>query len=158
MRAVSLPALRAMLAQESDDPFIPLLRIEHPSLAAPILLAYNTEPVTRVDGVYQPYAFQINLPAQREDEAPTLDVTIDNTDLEVNDALRSLDGMPKVTFSVVLASSPDIDEAGPFVLNLQNARADAQQITGTLGYEADIFAQSVPAQQYLPASSQGLFT
>jgi hypothetical protein len=35
--------MRAMLAQETAEVFIPLLRIEHPDLSAPILLAYNTE-------------------------------------------------------------------------------------------------------------------
>jgi hypothetical protein len=57
----------------------------------------------------------------------------------------------------VLASSPDTVEAGPFAMSLQSADATAQTITGTLGYEQDIFAQQVPAQQYLPTSSPGLF-
>lgn len=51
-----------MLAQETAEVFVPLLRIEHADLAAPILLAYNTEPVVRADGTYLPYPFQINLP------------------------------------------------------------------------------------------------
>lgn len=157
MREVSAPALQAMLAQETAEVFVPLLRIEHPDLADPILLAYNTEPVVRSDGTYLPYAFSINLPQQVEDETPTLSVTIDNTDLEVNDKIRSLVGQPQVTFSVVLASSPDTVEAGPFAMSLQQATANAQTITGTLGYELDIFAQQVPAQQYLPTSSPGLF-
>lgn len=157
MREVSVNALQAMLAQDTPEVFVPLLKIEHPDLADPILLAYNTDPVVRSDGTYMPYAFQINLPKQVEDETPTLSVTIDNTDLEVNDKIRSLVGQPKVTFMVVLASSPDTVEAGPFAMSLQQAQADAQTITGTLGYEMDIFAQQVPSQQYLPTNSQGLF-
>jgi hypothetical protein len=42
-------------------------------------------------------------------------------------------------------------------MSLQQAQADAQTITGTLGYEMDIFAQQVPGQQYEPSNSQGLF-
>jgi hypothetical protein len=120
-------------------------------------LAYNSDPVVRSDGTYQPYAFQINLPKQAEDETPSLSVTIDNTDLEVNDKIRTLVGQPSVTFMVVLASSPNTVEAGPFAMSLQQAQADAQTITGTLGYEMDIFAQQVPGQQYEPSNSQGLF-
>jgi hypothetical protein len=157
MREVSVTALQAMLAQDTVEVFVPLLRIEHSGLAEPILLAYNTEQVVRSDGTYLPYAFQINLPKQVEDETPTLSVTIDNTDLEVNDKIRSLVGQPSVTFMVVLASNPESVEAGPFPLSLQQVDADAQSITGTLGYEMDIFAQQVPAQQYLPTNSQGLF-
>lgn len=157
MRQVSTTALQAMLAQNSAEVFVPLLRIEHPDLADPILLAYNTETVSRSDGDYLPYAFQINLPKQVEDETPQLSVTIDNTELEVNDKIRTLVGKPSVTFMVVLASSPDTVEVGPFAMSLQQAQADAQTITGTLGYESDIFSQQVPAQQYLPTSSPGLF-
>jgi hypothetical protein len=45
---------------------------------------------------------------------------------------------------VVLASSPNTVEAGPFNLRLQNAQADANTISGVLGQEGDIFAQEVP--------------
>lgn len=157
MREVSATALQAMLAQQSPEVFVPLLRIEHPDLADPILLAYNSETVSRSDGDYLPYAFQINLPKQSEDDAQSLSVTIDNTDLEVNDKIRALVGKPSVTFMVVLASSPNTVEAGPFEMSLQDAQANAQTITGTLGYEDDLFAQGVPGQQYNPDKSPGLF-
>jgi hypothetical protein len=157
MRQVSPTALQAMLAQETPEVFIPLLLIEHPALAAPIRLAYNTEAVVRTDGTYLPYPFKINLPKQSDDEIPTVSLTVDNTDLVVNNQIRSLTGQPSVTFMVVLASSPNTVEAGPFAMQLQNAQADANQITGTLGQESDIFAQQVPGQQYLPTNSPGLF-
>jgi hypothetical protein len=157
MREVSPTALQAMLAQETAEVLVPCLRIEHPDLPAPIRLAYNNEPITRSTGDYLPYAFRINLPRQAEEETPALQVQVDNTDLQVNDAIRNLAGQPTVTFDMVLASSPDTVEAGPFVMNLQQATADSQNITGTLGYELDIFAQQVPGQQYLPINSPGLF-
>lgn len=157
MRAVSQQALQAMMAQRTDEVFVPCLRIEHPDLDT-IRLAYNTDPVVRADGTYMPYAFQIDLPDQIENQIPQVKVTVDNVDLSVNDAIRTLGGTPKVTFDVVLASSPDVIEAGPFVFDLQAADADAQQIQGTLGYEQDIFAQQVPGQTYSPANSPGLFT
>jgi hypothetical protein len=46
---------------------------------------------------------------------------------------------------IVLASSPNTVEAGPFNMRLMNAQADANTITGTLGQEGDIFSQQVPA-------------
>jgi len=75
----------------------------------------------RTDGTYLPYPFQINLPTQSDDEVPTVSLTVDNTDLTVNDKIRTLSGPPTVTFSVVLASSPNTEEAGPFEMQLQNA-------------------------------------
>lgn len=157
MREVSPAALQGMLAQEAAEVFVPCLKIEHTDLPAPLQLAYNNEPLTRSTGEYKPYDFRINLPRQSDEETPSLQVQVDNTDLEVNDAIRQLTGQPTVTFDVVLASSPDTVEAGPFVMNLQEATANAQTITGTLGYEMDIFSQTVPGQQFLPTNSPGLF-
>lgn len=157
MRQVSQRALQAMLAQETPEVFVSCLKIEHPSLPAPILLACNTEPLVRAGGTYQPYAFRIRLPDQRDDQIPQVQVSVDNVDLSVNEALRTLVGMPKVTLDVVLASQPDTIEAGPFECSLQTATSTADTIEGTLGYEDDVFAQAVPGQNYLPANSPGLF-
>lgn len=157
MHTVSATALQALLAQNTAEVFVPLLRIEHPDLPAPILLAYNTETVHRADGDYLPYPFQINLPAQRDDQVSQVSITIDNTDLAVNDAIRALSGTPTVTLMIVLASTPDTIEAGPFVMALQQANADANTITGTLGQEDDVFAQNAPGQQFLPTNAAGLF-
>lgn len=157
MHQVSATALQAWLAQQTAEVFVACLKIEHPSLPSTIRLARNTEPLVRADGTYMPYAFTIALPSQRDDEMPQVSVTVDNTDLEVNNALRSLVGAPKVTFDVVPASSPDSSEAGPFEYSLQTATCTADTIQGTLGYEDDVFSQQVPGQNYTPSSSPGLF-
>lgn len=157
MRQLSQAALQAVLSQNTAEVFIPLLRIEHPDLTAPILLAYNTEQVVRTDGTYLPYPFQINIPESSDNESPTVNLTVDNTDLTVNDTIRTLVGMPSVTFMVVLASSPDTVEVGPYAMSLQNAQADSQTIQGTLGFEQGIFSQGVPSQTFVPSNSPGLF-
>lgn len=136
---------------------MPCLKIEHPGLPSTIRLVCNTEALVRADGTYQPYAFQVQLPDQREDQTPQVQVTIDNTDLEVIEAIRTLTGTPTVTLDVVLASQPDTIEAGPFICSLQTATVTASTIQGTLGYEDDVFAQLVPGQSYLPSNSPGLF-
>lgn len=160
MRQVSLTALRAMMAQQTDEVFVPFLKIEHPSFANPIRLAFNTETIHRADGDYLPYAFQVTLPAQMDNSEapPAVQLTVDNVDLTVNDAIRTITGVPTVTLDVALASSPDTPEAGPFVMNLQSATVDANTIQGTLGYEADVMAQGCPGDQYLPTSSPGIFS
>lgn len=157
-REVSATALQAMLAQQTGEVFIPCLKINHPSFAAPYRIAYNTATVHRADGDYLPFAFQCNLPDQVEDSTPQVKVTIDNVDLEISDAIRTITGQPSITMDVVLASSPDTIEAGPFEYSLMDATASADAIEGTLGYEADVFSQQVPGQSYLPTNSAGLFT
>lgn len=68
-------------------------------------------------------------------------MTVDNVDLTVNDAIRTLTGdPPTVTMMVVLADSPDTVEFGPLSYSLQNIRADANTIQGALGFEGDVFS------------------
>lgn len=111
----------------------------------------------RADGDYLPYPFQINLPTQSDEEIPEVTLTVDNTDLEVNDQLRVLVGEPSVRFMVVLASTPDTVEAGPFDMKLASAHATTDSITGALTQEQAFFSQEVPGQRFLPSNSPGLF-
>lgn len=157
MREVSPAALQAALARETTQVFVPCLKINHAAFAAPIRVCYDSAPLERADGTYQPYPFNIQLPDQLQDQLPQAKVTIDNVDLEVCNAIRTLTGLPSVTMDVVLASQPDTIECGPFEFSLQHAQADAQSIQCQLGFEDDIFSQQVPAQQYLPVTSPGLF-
>lgn len=145
------------MAQDTAEVFVPLLKIEHASLASPILLAYNTEPVVRTEGTYLPYPFQINLPDDDDSETPEVSLTVSNTDLEVSNAVLALVGQPDITFMVVLASSPNTIEAGPFPMKLATASITTDAITSTLGQEQDIFTQQVPGRSYLPSNSPGMF-
>ena len=157
MRQISAAAMQAVLAQNTPDVFTPCLSINHPTFANPIRLAFNTEVLHRAAGDYMPYAFQIDLPNQHDDSLPQVKLTVDNVDLQVNDAIRTLQGPPTVTMDVVMASSPDTVEIGPFNYSLQSATANADTIQGVLGFEEDIFSQSCPGQTYTPISSPGLF-
>lgn len=158
MRTVTLPALQAMMAQVTSEVMLAFLKIEHADLPEPLRLVLNAEPITRADGVYVPWHFDAPFPDEAENEIPRTVVTVDNTDLEINDAIRSLAGTPKVTLFAALASSPDDIEVGPWVFDLKNVQADMQTIQGELGMEDDIFGQQFPGQNYTPANSPGLFT
>lgn len=158
MKQVSTAALHAMLAQYTDEVFVPLLKIDHASFDSPVCICYNTEQVISNGLTYAPYPFQINLPDAVGDQMPQVTVTIDNTDLSINDAIRTLSGdAPSVTFSLVLASSPDTIEIGPLVYSLTSVTADKNTIQGTMGFEDDVFNQQIPNPNYTPSNSPGLF-
>lgn len=153
---VSINAMRAMFAQQTAEVFLVCLTITHPDITT-LRLVNNTQPVVRAAGTYQPYPMQLILPAQRDDQLPQVDIVIDNVDREVLRQIRTVSGVPKVTMEVILASSPDTVEAGPFDFSLKQAGYDVLAITGTLGYEDDILNQRVPAMEYTPTNSPGLF-
>lgn len=153
---VSINAMRAMFAQETGEVFLVCLTITHPDITT-LRLVNNAAAVARAAGTYQPYPMQLILPAQRDDQLPQVDIVIDNVDREVLRQIRTLTGVPKVTMEVIMASSPDTVEAGPFDFALKQASYDVLAITGTLGYEDDILNQQVPAMTYTPTNSPGLF-
>lgn len=155
-RALSPAAARAVLARESEEVFLVLLEISHPDIP-PVRIVNNTEKVIRTEGEYLPYPFEAVLPDDTDNASPQVMLRIDNCDREVIRKLRELEGVPKCTMRVVLASSPQQDEVGPFAFSLLNVEYDALVISAAIGYEEDFLNQAVPAQSYIPSTSPGVF-
>lgn len=155
-RQLSSAAARAILARETEEVFLCLLEMAHPALET-IRIVNNTEAVIRADGAYQPYPFEAVLPEDTDSASPQVQIRIDNCDREVTRKLRELEGVPKCTLRVVLASDPNTDEVGPFAFSILSAEYDAMVISVALGYEEDFLNQAVPAQSYTPTNSPGLF-
>ena len=158
-RQVSIDALRSMMAQETDEVFLMCLTISHSSFAEPYLLVCNNEPIQRAAGEFEPFAFQLNLPDEAEDQVPQVSITIDNVDTKILQSVRSLPAGERVSLSleVVLASSPDTVEVGPLAFKFLSVDYDSAQVTGTLGFDDDLLNVAFPRQQYTPVNSPGVF-
>lgn len=127
------------------------------SAFAPIYLVDDMHPLVRTDATYQPFAFTIMLPDDDDTKIPQVTVTIDSVDRSIIEAIRTVLGVPVVEFFVVLASSPNTIELGPFNFSLLSATYDALVVTGTLGYEEDFLNQQVPGDLYTPTNSPAIF-
>lgn len=155
-RTLSTAAARAILARETGEVFLACLTISGAGLDT--LRAVNdTQPLVRTGGTFHPYPFEAVLPEDTDSASPTVQLRVDNVDRQVTRALRGYEGVPQVTLEIVLASSPNTVEMGPFEFSLLGVDYDALLITGRLGYEEDFLNQAVPAQTYSPTSSPGLF-
>ena len=158
MTQPSLNALHAMLAEQTDEVFLACVTIDHPSMATPIRVVNDTQDLARSAGTFTAFPFEITLPPDTDDTAvPQVQLSIDNVDRQIVDAIRGLSSAPSVTLEVVMASSPDTVEAGPFAFELTNAQYDALVVTGTLGYEDDLLNQPFPADTFTPGNSAGVF-
>jgi len=96
------------------------------------------------------------LPAEFDDQLPTVQLQIDNVDRRIMEGVRALTSAPAVTLEVVLASAPDTVEAGPFAFTLKAADYDALVISGTLAFE-DVLNEPYPQYAFTPGSFPGLF-
>jgi len=156
-RTISATALQAMFAQETGEVFLTCLTINHSTFASPILLVNDQVALVRTAGTFQPFAFAANLPAEQEDQVPQVQITIDNVDRSILQQIRTIGAeKPSITMEVVLASSPNTVEAGPFDFSILDIDYDANAITGTIGFE-DILNTMFPGETYTPTNSRGLF-
>ncbi len=155
-RALSLAARQAVNAQETGEVFLLLLTLDHDELAAPIRVVNNTVDIVSRGNTYIAYPFQLELPAEDADQISSVRLSIDNVDRTIVQSLRAISSPVAVTIEVVLASSPDTVEAGPFAMSLVQAEYDALVIQGELAFE-DVLTEPFPGHAYVPADYPGLF-
>lgn len=155
-RTVSSTAKAAAFAQQTDQVYLVLLTIDHDDLSAPIRVVNNSENVESDGETYLGYPFEITLPADQDENLPAATLTIDNVDRTIVNAVRTITGPATASVSVVLASSPDTVEVGPYELTLRNVTWDALKVTGTLTSE-DILNEPFPGEFMTPDNFPGLF-
>lgn len=155
-RTVSAAALAAMAAQETGEELLVLVTIEHDDLATPIRVCDQSPDVTSRTNLFQYFPIRVVLPWEREDQLPAPSLGIDAVDRQIITALRALDGGPTVTLELVLRSTPDTLEYGPYEMSLRNAQYDALTIEGVLGY-SHVLDEKHPKDAYTPDKFPGLF-
>lgn len=164
-RTVSELFKRAMTSQNTSECVLFLLEIYHPVLADTIRIVNNNEPVTSnlgddegPDYEYLPFPFFLNWPADKSDELPQVQLSIDNCSREIVTQLETIPNKPKprCTMRVVLFSQPNVIEAS-FPFSLMDATYNLKLITGTLA-GPQILQEPYPCRRYEPGKFDGLFT
>lgn len=157
MRSLSAPARRAIYAQQTGEAFLVLLTLTHASFAPPIRVCSDARDVSSVGQTYVAFPFEVGLPPERDEGPFTVQLRIANADRRIVQAVRTASGEPvQVELRVVLASSPDLTEAGPFAFALRDVEYDAEWVTGTLMFE-DVLNEPFPAREVDPNTFPGVF-
>jgi hypothetical protein len=156
---ISAKQLRGMLAQECDEVFLMCVTISHPSFADPYRLVTDMQPLTRAAGVFQPFAFTLQLPNQDDTSMPQVQMSIDNVDNSILLAIRNLPPgvRPDILMEIVTASEPDILAAGVADYKILSIDYDDGSVNATIGFEDDILNTAIPGDSYTPTNSPGLF-
>jgi hypothetical protein len=155
-RSLSSTAAAALYAPETGEVFLMLLTIAHAALTPSLRFANNTVDVMSRGDTYLGWPFQMMLPSELDDQLPTVTLQIDNVDRRIMEGVRALTSPPSVMLEVVLASSPDTVEAGPFAFTLRGCDYDALVVSGSLSFE-DVLNEPYPAQTFTPGRFPGLF-
>jgi hypothetical protein len=155
MRQLSTAAVSAIMAQETDEAFLPLLTISHADLAEPIRLVANIENISSRGETYIGLPFEIEFPQEDGEQIGAARLRVDNVDRMIVQTLRTIQTPPTVTVEVVLASQPDTVEMALTNLTLRDAAYDALAVTGYLRPE-DVTEEPI-GETITPTRFPGLF-
>ncbi len=156
-RNVSELAIRAMFAQETEEVFLCRLEIAHEDWAEPY--RFINDQVGHTDaamGEWIGFPFKISLPDDREDEIPLAQLSIDNVDRSIVQAMREITTPAVMTLWVVLASDIDDVIAGPYEFSFNAASWDALTVSGSLEFEP-ILNMRWPEDTFNVITTPGLF-
>jgi hypothetical protein len=155
-RSLSTTAKQAIFSQETDEVFLMLLTINHSDLASPIRVANNYENVISNGNTFIAYPFYFELPGEDGESLAQVDLVITNVGKLLVEGVRSIATPLDVKLQVVLASNPDVIEAGDFDMKMHNINYDALMLKGTCIFN-DLLNEPYPAGTYTPADYPGLF-
>lgn len=155
-RPLSTNAMRAVMAQTTNEAFILLLKFVHTPTLEEYRCCLNTENIISNGYEYTATYFEITLPEDGDQAPQGCQITVDNVDRRLVNLLRTIVKPLDVTVQLVLASQPDIIEMEFTDLVLREANWDVYKISGMLASE-DPLNQVFPGHLYDQKSFPGIF-
>lgn len=147
---------RSAFAQETDEVWMVLLTLSHPSLAQAIRVVDNTVPIVSRGAEFQDFPFGLDPPGEHEDAPGMARLWIDNVSREIGQTIRSIQTPVQALIEVVRAADADTVERAWPDFWLRNVRWNAGRVTGDLTLE-DFTTEPYPAGTFTPASFPALF-
>lgn len=154
--------IKATQALTTEEEFTMLVRITHPDIdpvAFPdgvCLCDVNSDTVS--NGItYVAYPIEIPLPEMNPEQLPRGELVIDNIDPAILNGIRLLQGTkPRIELSMVLASTPDTVEVGPYYFEITDTPWDRYTVVAKLNVEP-LLNRRWPKDQITPATHPGVF-
>lgn len=164
-RVFSATAVNSQNDEESDQVWLVLVTLNHPSLTQPIYIANNTENVISQGITYLPIPCDIELPTEDGDNPGAASIKVDNIDPVIVNTIRNASNARdpsqatppyiSVNFKVILASNTNQVELEFDGLRIIDTDWDATSVTGKLAFE-NIQTEPV-AETITPSRFSGLF-
>lgn len=157
MSNVLTPQLIAqLLSQESDDPFLTLLTLEHEDFVAPIRLVNNSVDILSRTNTFMAFPMRITFPADDGETARVFKIEFDNVSLALVEQMRTVLTPITVTLEMILASMPDAVQMSQGELKIQNITYNSSKISATIVLDTFLNTE-VTSERYIPQNFPGLF-
>jgi hypothetical protein len=146
-RPVSALYRAAVYGQETGEVFLLLLRLYHSTIIGGPLRFVNDPQTLAVAGSdnseYLGCPFRINLPEDRDDMLPQVELEIDNVDRQIIATLRTITTPVEAELELVVASQPTTVELPAQRFTLRVATGDIYVVNGTMRFE-DVLSARFP--------------
>ena len=156
MRNISPELYAQFYSQESNDPFLVLLTLSHPSFAEDFRIVNNTKDITSRGNVFFAFPVKITLPVDDGETIPSVKLSLDNIGRELVDELRSINDFITVKLEMILASLPDEVQIEIYDMKLSNATFSETTISGTLFLD-DFMNTQLNVETYGPSNYKAIF-
>lgn len=157
MNNFSNDLIAQLFAENSDDPFLALFSISHPTWVDTIYLVNNTVSITSNGQTFEPFPIRLKLPSDDGETIRKVEIEFDNVSLELIEEIRTItDDKMEVKIEMVLASNPDLVEFELAELIIKNISYNEKTIRATL-YMDDFLNTEMPSEKYSPTLYPGLY-
>lgn len=145
-----------MFAQQSEDPFLVLLTLSHPSFPSSIYLVNNTENIVSNGNTFLAFPMKIVLPRDDGETTREVNIEFDNVSLELIDELRTVTDFIDVKLEMVLASDPDFVQMSIEELKIQSVSYNKSRVSARLFMDSFLNTE-LTSEKYSPTNYPGLF-
>jgi hypothetical protein len=156
MRTGSVTFREAIFSQQTEEVFILLIEISHPTLPDDIRVCSGGRNITIGENLYVYYPFDITLPDDIAENVSRAKLIISNISRDLISAIRGMASSPIINVKMVLASDPTVTEIAFEGFKLVTVDYNALTITGDISVE-DFLTEPVQGDSFVPSQFPGLF-
>ncbi len=156
MRNLSAELRQQLYGQESNDPFLMLVTMQHSSFVEDILFVNDVQDIESRGLTYTAFPISITLPADDGETSKDVKMVFDNVSLELVEEFRSITTPIEVKIEMILASNPDSIQLSLEELKLRNVTYNRQTVSGVL-FMDDFLNTEMNSEKYTPSTFPGLF-
>ncbi len=155
-RDLSNQMLAQIFGQESNDPFLILVTLSHPSFDS-LYFVNDVVGLTSRGQEFSAFPFKITLPVDDGESLREVQIEFDNVSLELIEEIRTVTDLIDVKVEMVLASNPDQVEIELGELKIKNIIYSKTSIKARL-FMDDFLRTELSGEKYTPTNFPGIFS
>jgi Domain of unknown function (DUF1833) len=157
MSNILSPELLAQLfGQTSDDPFLTLATLSHPSFASDIRLVNNTKDIVSRGQTFRAFPMNVRLPVDDGETAREFNLELDNASLELIEEIRSVTTAINIKLEMILASIPDEVQISQEDLTIVSLNYNKNRIVAKISMDSFLNVE-MTSERYGPTNFPGVF-